>query len=420
MALIVCINGTWAAQGETSGNDISIPDDVIVTDFTTTSVASMSVAPTGKLQASLSAQTLTTTGNYHNDGEVGETTPGKSINLSIGGNATGGGITYCVTAPLTAAGTVSLSGRFVGATMYRTIAGVVNLVGDVCALDYGSGNDTVNANGYFFEADFSNGTLNLQDGSRTLNCGALASCNVNCFGTVRVGSFDGNGRGTCTFNLGAAQITVDNVFNGDGNVILNTGAEINGGTVNDCDLSMQTALACYGCTDGGGNINVVFLDEAIDAMVAVTDGDAWLSHVEAVSESRAAFAVGSGGRMRLLGCVASGDQYDLVCDEGGALEVDGTFYSTASGVVGTAPPLDNLDQPLSDIPGDLLGENIDSTGGTAVSLGKAVEVLLGRAIGVAQYDGATGLWTIKGRDGLTTIATATMSSSGTRTASVIV
>jgi len=60
--------------------------------------------------------------------------------------------------------------------------------------------------------------------------------------------------------------------------------------------------------------------------------------------------------------------------------------------------------------------DIDSTG-TPVSLPKAVEVILGFAAGICSYNAGTGVWTIKGRDGSTTVATVTITGGGTRTGS---
>ncbi|MDD4890335.1 MAG: hypothetical protein PHU85_10435 [Phycisphaerae bacterium] len=68
--------------------------------------------------------------------------------------------------------------------------------------------------------------------------------------------------------------------------------------------------------------------------------------------------------------------------------------------------------------GALLETDIDSTG-SPVTLKKAVEVILARLAGKAAYDADTGIWTIKGADGSTTVLSLTMTGPGVRTGSVI-
>jgi hypothetical protein len=66
-----------------------------------------------------------------------------------------------------------------------------------------------------------------------------------------------------------------------------------------------------------------------------------------------------------------------------------------------------------------LGSNIDSTGGTPVSVKKAVEAILAVLAGVASFDATTGQEAFKGRDGNTPVVTNTLTGSGTRASSVI-
>ena len=67
----------------------------------------------------------------------------------------------------------------------------------------------------------------------------------------------------------------------------------------------------------------------------------------------------------------------------------------------------------------ILGTNIDSTGGAALSVKKALEAILAILAGVASFDSATGQETFKGRDGNTPVVTNTLAGSGIRTHSVI-
>lgn len=67
---------------------------------------------------------------------------------------------------------------------------------------------------------------------------------------------------------------------------------------------------------------------------------------------------------------------------------------------------------------NLLWQNIDSTGGT-LSAAKAIEVLLAGLFGLAGYDAETGVWSVKGRDGQTTLAEITLTGQGNRTSTTI-
>jgi len=58
--------------------------------------------------------------------------------------------------------------------------------------------------------------------------------------------------------------------------------------------------------------------------------------------------------------------------------------------------------------------NVDSTG-VGLSAAKALEVAVAVLTGKADYDADTGVWTIKGRDGSTTIAELTLADYGDRT-----
>ncbi|KKL96562.1 hypothetical protein LCGC14_1843240 [marine sediment metagenome] len=61
---------------------------------------------------------------------------------------------------------------------------------------------------------------------------------------------------------------------------------------------------------------------------------------------------------------------------------------------------------------------VDSTG-QGMSMAKALEVAVAILAGKASYVSATGVWTVKGRDGTTTIYEGTLASQGGRTASTI-
>ena len=63
--------------------------------------------------------------------------------------------------------------------------------------------------------------------------------------------------------------------------------------------------------------------------------------------------------------------------------------------------------------------SIDSTDTEDISIAKALEILLGCAMGKTAFTASTGVWSIKGRDGVTEIATLTVSGSGNRSASGI-
>ena len=63
--------------------------------------------------------------------------------------------------------------------------------------------------------------------------------------------------------------------------------------------------------------------------------------------------------------------------------------------------------------------NVDSTGGTPVTAAKALEVALAVLAGIASYNATTGVWTVKGRDGATTVVEITMANYGDRTGSSI-
>ncbi|HUW99456.1 MAG TPA: hypothetical protein VMY35_00625, partial [Phycisphaerae bacterium] len=67
----------------------------------------------------------------------------------------------------------------------------------------------------------------------------------------------------------------------------------------------------------------------------------------------------------------------------------------------------------------VMASNVDSTGGTAVALSKAAEVILAILGGVCSYNAVTGVWTVKGRNGTSTVFAGTDTAEGTRTASTI-
>lgn len=82
--------------------------------------------------------------------------------------------------------------------------------------------------------------------------------------------------------------------------------------------------------------------------------------------------------------------------------------------VGTHPDVNLTAAALSAI-GSL---NVGSTA-TGMTLAKALEVLVAMLAGVASYDAAAGVWTVKGRDDATTIAEVTLAGSGNRPAITI-
>ena len=82
--------------------------------------------------------------------------------------------------------------------------------------------------------------------------------------------------------------------------------------------------------------------------------------------------------------------------------------------VGTHPSVNLSAGALSAI-GSL---NVGSTA-TGLTLAKALEVLVAMLAGVASYDAAAGVWTVKGRDDATTIAEVTLAGSGNRPAITI-
>lgn len=99
-----------------------------------------------------------------------------------------------------------------------------------------------------------------------------------------------------------------------------------------------------------------------------------------------------------------------ICTEGRLAELDAANL-----------PAD-IDAILADTGTDgvvLAANDVDSTGGEVVGILKAIEVILGIAAGVADYNDATGVWTVKGRDGTTTIFTGTVTDEGDRSASTI-
>ena len=63
--------------------------------------------------------------------------------------------------------------------------------------------------------------------------------------------------------------------------------------------------------------------------------------------------------------------------------------------------------------------NVDTLAAEAVSLPKAMELCLSLLGGVASYNSGTGVWTIKGRDGVSTLWTITLTDEGDRSGSVI-
>ena len=67
---------------------------------------------------------------------------------------------------------------------------------------------------------------------------------------------------------------------------------------------------------------------------------------------------------------------------------------------------------------DILSGDIDSTG-SPLTLKKAIEAIIAIVGGKASYNTTTGVWTVKGRDGATTIYVGTVTNEGTRTTSTI-
>lgn len=67
----------------------------------------------------------------------------------------------------------------------------------------------------------------------------------------------------------------------------------------------------------------------------------------------------------------------------------------------------------------VLEENIDTTGGPAVSVRKALEAVLAVLAGQATYNALTGVEEFLGRDGQTPVVTTTLTGNGVRSASSI-
>ena len=118
----------------------------------------------------------------------------------------------------------------------------------------------------------------------------------------------------------------------------------------------------------------------------------------------------------------------ILCDETAGFE-DGKSYTiyveaTITPSVGDTIPANIafsfkaiVEQDLADV---FLESNIDSTGDSnPLTVRKAMEVIFGILGGIADYDSGTGLWTIKGRDGSTTIYTGTVTDEGDRTTSEV-
>ncbi len=86
----------------------------------------------------------------------------------------------------------------------------------------------------------------------------------------------------------------------------------------------------------------------------------------------------------------------------------------------TAAAIAALGSPAS--PADvltLLDENVDSTGGAAVTVRKALEAVLAVLAGRADFDAASGAEQFHGRDGVTPVVTTQIQGNGKRTASTI-
>ncbi|MGA2265402.1 MAG: hypothetical protein ABSH10_03115 [Phycisphaerae bacterium] len=74
--------------------------------------------------------------------------------------------------------------------------------------------------------------------------------------------------------------------------------------------------------------------------------------------------------------------------------------------------------PAAVSPDAIAAINVDSTGGT-LSLAKAVEALVARSVGNADYNAAGGVVTFRGRNGTTPVATLKLTGGGNRTESTI-
>lgn len=130
--------------------------------------------------------------------------------------------------------------------------------------------------------------------------------------------------------------------------------------------------------------------------------------------------------------VKNGTGRDLAATEIGApVALDGGTASLASMLAKIADDnagadfnagtdsLKILSDNIGNVPANTLARNVDSTGGS-LTLAKAIEVIVAITGGVSSYNTTTGVWTVRGRDGKTTVFQGTATDEGDRTISNII
>ncbi len=166
----------------------------------------------------------------------------------------------------------------------------------------------------------------------------------------------------------------------------------------------------------------------IEVLGGATSGDG--IHAEAPTDGDGIDAVGSGAGVDIRGDI-TGDITGSIDDvnntvDSNLVEMGGVAQSATDlkdfADDGYDPITNSVEQvKINDdaiTVNDILTADIDSTG-VATTLKKAVETILAIVGGIASYNETTGVWTVKGRDGTTTIYLGTVTDEGTRTVSVI-
>ena len=174
----------------------------------------------------------------------------------------------------------------------------------------------------------------------------------------------------------------------------------------DADVSSRLAASAYTAPD-----NVSISAAATYAAAAntklPTDTAIKMAHLDADVSSRL-----PAGNVT-VGTNLDKGGYSLAADQSGVTV--GTV-NTAN-VVGIVNAVASL--ALASIADAVKAVNVDSTGHQALTLQKAIELLVARAIGNASYDISTCVNTIMGRDGVTPLATVKLTGSGNRSDSTI-
>lgn len=108
----------------------------------------------------------------------------------------------------------------------------------------------------------------------------------------------------------------------------------------------------------------------------------------------------------------------LVLSDALATQATAQAAATAAQAVNSRLPETPVDVSNLD-PEIVLSANVDSTGASPLTLKKAIEAMLAVLAGTATYDQTLGIEQFKGRDGLTTIVSNTVTGLGVRSASTI-